>query len=121
MPVEVHANGKRLDNINVTDFAPAGEQVLCESAVRPDMSPGGVLFPETAKDIPQAGRIIAVGPGKWDEKEGRRLSIDPHVRLGRMCKFSKYSGTELEFLGTDQLKYILIPASAIQGYKNDED
>jgi chaperonin GroES len=57
---------------------------------------GGIVLPETAKDNPQKGTVLAVGPGDRDE-DGKRIPMD--VQVGDTVLFAKYSGTEIKYNG----------------------
>ena len=61
---------------------------------------GGLYIPDTAKEKPQSGKIVAVGPGKLSE-EGVR--IEPDVKVGQTVLYGKYSGTEVTVEGEDYL------------------
>jgi chaperonin GroES len=61
---------------------------------------GGIIIPETAKEKPQEGKVIAVGAGKVDEK-GKRMGMD--VKAGDRILFGKYSGNEIEVEGVEHL------------------
>lgn len=63
-------------------------------------SAGGIIIPDTAKEKPQEGKIIAVGPGKRDE-EGKRMA--PDVKKGDRVLFGKYAGTEVKIDGQEYL------------------
>jgi len=62
--------------------------------------PGGIIIPDTAKEKPQEGRIVAVGPGKLDEN-GKRIPLD--VKEDDRVLFSKYAGTEIKMEGVEHL------------------
>jgi chaperonin GroES len=66
------------------------------------MTPTGIILPETAKERPQEGRVIAVGPGRVDES-GKRVPME--VKVGDRVLFAKYAGTEFK---TDTAKKLLI-------------
>jgi len=63
-------------------------------------SAGGIIIPDTAKEKPQEGKVLAVGPGKKDEA-GKRIVLD--VSEGDRVLFGKYSGTEIKIEGTEYL------------------
>jgi chaperonin GroES len=63
-------------------------------------SAGGIIIPDTAKEKPQEGKVVAVGPGKRDE-DGKR--IPPEVKEGDRILFSKYAGTEIKIDGVEHL------------------
>jgi len=61
---------------------------------------GGIIIPDTAKEKPQQGKIIAVGPGRVDDN-GQRVA--PEVKKGDVVLYGKYAGTEVTVAGTDYL------------------
>jgi chaperonin GroES len=63
---------------------------------------GGILLPETAKEKPKQGEVIAVGPGKVDEK-GKKLPLD--LKVGDEILFSSYAGTEYK---ADEVEYLIL-------------
>jgi chaperonin GroES len=65
-----------------------------------DKSAGGIIIPETAKEKPQEGKVIAVGPGKRDDA-GNYLALD--VKVGNRVLFGKYAGTEIKLDGEEHL------------------
>jgi len=74
---------------------PLADRVLVEPAPAEEKTVGGIIIPDTAKEKPQKGTIVAVGPGKKDEP----LT----VKVGDKVLYGKYSGTELSFEGKDFL------------------
>jgi chaperonin GroES len=78
---------------------PLGDRVLVE-ALEAETTKGGIIIPDTAKEKPQQGRVIAVGPGRLSEK-GERLA--PEVKAGDTVLYGKYSGTEIEVESKDYL------------------
>lgn len=79
---------------------PLGERVLVKRIEAEEVKKGGIIIPDTAKEKPQQGEVIAVGPGKLDEK-GKRTPMD--VKKGDRILFSKYPGTEIEIDGEEYL------------------
>jgi len=73
---------------------PLADRVVVEPIEREETFAGGALvLPETAKEKPQQGEIIAVGPGRVDD-DGKRIAMD--VKLGDKVLFAKYAGTEIK-------------------------
>lgn len=72
---------------------PLGDRVIVEPVEKDEMTAGGIILPETAKEKPQQGTIVAVGPGRRDE-EGKRIPMD--VKVGDRVLFAKYAGTEVK-------------------------
>lgn len=78
------------------NLKPLGNRVVVEPIEEEEMTAGGIVLPETAKEKPQKGSIIAVGPGDRDEN-GKRIEMD--VKKGDTVLFAKYSGTEFKVEG----------------------
>jgi chaperonin GroES len=81
-------------------FRPLHDRVLVERVGEEEKSKGGILIPDTAKEKPIQGRVLAVGPGKLDEK-GKARPLD--VRKGDRVLFGKYAGTEIRLDGNERL------------------
>ena len=77
---------------------PLADRVLIKKLEAEDKTAGGIVLPDTAKEKPQQGEILAVGPGKFDEK-GNRQSME--VKVGDKVLFAKYSGTEVKVDGCE--------------------
>jgi chaperonin GroES len=77
-------------------FKPLGGRVLVEPVEQEEITAGGIILPETAKEKPQEGKILATGPGERDE-DGKRIAMD--VKVGDKVLFAKYSGTEVKMNG----------------------
>ena len=75
---------------------PLGSRVVVEPIEEEDKTSGGLFLPETAKEKPQKGNILAVGPGDRDD-EGKRIALD--VKVGDVVLFAKYAGTEIKLDG----------------------
>lgn len=75
---------------------PLGNRVVVEPLEQEEVTPSGIVLPETAKEKPQQGVILAVGPGDRDDK-GQRIPMD--VAVGDKVLFAKYSGTEVKVDG----------------------
>jgi chaperonin GroES len=72
---------------------PLGSRVVVEPLEQEEVTAGGIVLPETAKEKPQKGTVLAVGPGDRDE-DGERIPLD--VKEGDTVLFAKYSGTEIK-------------------------
>ena len=75
---------------------PLGGRVIVEPIEQEEMTAGGIILPETAKEKPQEGKILAAGPGDRDE-DGKRIAMD--VKVGDRVLYAKYSGTEVKMDG----------------------
>jgi len=75
---------------------PLGGRVIVEPIEQEEITAGGIILPETAKEKPQEGKILAAGPGDRDE-DGKRIALD--VSVGDRVLYAKYSGTEVKMDG----------------------
>ena len=82
---------------------PLADRVIVEPLEGEEKTPSGILLPETAKEKPQEGLIIAVGPGRWDEEGKKRVEME--VAVGDKVVFAKYSGNEIKL---DEKKYLIM-------------
>jgi chaperonin GroES len=76
-----------------TNLQPLGDRVVIRPAGREEMTKSGIVLPDTAKEKPQRGTIIAVGKGRRDD-DGDRIEMD--VKVGDEVLFAKYAGTEFK-------------------------
>ena len=74
---------------------PLGDRVVVKPIEQEEITAGGIVLPETAKEKPQRGSIIAAGPGKFED--GKRVELD--VKEGDTVLFAKYAGTEIKVEG----------------------
>jgi chaperonin GroES len=81
-------------------FRPLGDRVLVKRVEEEEKTKGGIIIPDTAKEKPQEGEVIAVGPGARDES-GKIQPLD--VKVGDRILFGKWSGTEVKLNGEDLL------------------
>lgn len=81
-------------------FRPLGDRVLVRRVEEEEKTRGGIIIPDTAKEKPQEGEVIAVGPGARDEA-GKVQPLD--VKAGDRILFGKWSGTEVKLEGQDLL------------------
>ncbi len=85
------------------NLRPLADRVIVEPLEREETTAGGILLPETAKEKPQEGLIVAAGPGRWDEDGKKRVPLE--VSVNDRIVFAKYSGTEIK-LGDK--KYLIL-------------
>src|ERR1700757_3244610 len=85
---------------SIMAFRPLGDRVLVRRVEEEEKTRGGIIIPDTAKEKPQEGEVIAVGPGARDES-GKIQPLD--VRTGDRILFGKWSGTEVKLNGEDLL------------------
>lgn len=81
-------------------FRPLHDRVLVRRVEAEEKTAGGIIIPDTAKEKPQEGEVIAVGPGSRDES-GKLIPLD--VKIGDTILFGKWSGTEVKIDGEDLL------------------
>lgn len=81
-------------------FKPLADRVVVKVLTGEEKTKGGILLPDTAKEKPQEGEVIAVGPGKLLDN-GQRVA--PEVKVGQKVVFAKYSGTEVKYEGEEYL------------------
>ena len=79
---------------------PLGDRILVKRIQEEEKTKGGIIIPDTAKEKPQEGKVVAVGKGKTTE-EGKL--IPPDVKAGDRILFGKYSGSEVKIEGEDHL------------------
>lgn len=75
---------------------PLGDRLVVEPMEKEQTTPSGLVLPETAKEKPQEGAVIAIGPGRRDE-DGERVEMD--VAVGDRVLYAKYGGTEIKIDG----------------------
>ena len=81
-------------------FRPLHDRILVRRIEADEKTAGGIIIPDTAKEKPQEGEVIAVGPGARDDS-GKLVELD--VRAGDRILFGKWSGTEIKLTGEDVL------------------
>ena len=86
---------------------PLGDRVLVEPIEREEITASGIYVPETAKERPQEGMVVAVGPGRKDD-DGKLISMD--VKKGDRVLYAKYGGTEVKL---EDKKYLILKETDI--------
>jgi chaperonin GroES len=81
-------------------FKPLTDYVLVSHTDVEEKTSGGIIVPDTAKEKPQEGKVIAAGPGRRD-RDGNRISME--VREGDKIMFGKFAGTEIKIDGVDHI------------------
>ncbi|HUH24591.1 MAG TPA: co-chaperone GroES [Brevundimonas sp.] len=79
-------------------FRPLGDRVLVKRVEEESKTKGGIIIPDTAKEKPQEGEVVAVGPGVRDE-DGKHVALE--LKAGDRILFGKWSGTEVKIEGDD--------------------
>ncbi|MBE3596878.1 MAG: co-chaperone GroES [Hydrogenibacillus sp.] len=85
---------------------PLGDRVIVEPAEKEEKTASGIVLPDTAKEKPQEGRVVAVGNGRLED--GKRVPLD--VKEGDRVIFSKYAGTEVKY---QEKEYLILRESDI--------
>jgi chaperonin GroES len=78
------------------NLKPLGSRVVVEPVEQEEVTAGGIVLPETAKEKPQKGKVLSVGPGDRDD-DGKYIAMD--VKVGDVVLFAKYGGTEIKVEG----------------------
>lgn len=92
-----------------TKVKPLHDRVLLKRVEPEEKVKGGIIIPDTAKEKPMEGKVIAVGAGKLDE-DGKRIPLE--VKVGDRVLFGKYAGTEIKI---DDEEHIILPEHEILG------
>ena len=85
---------------SATKLRPLGDRVVIQPTEREEMTKSGIVLPDTVKEKPQEGKILAAGPGAFDN-DGKRVAMD--VKKGDKVLYAKYAGTEFKLDGDDLL------------------
>ncbi len=95
MALQLSLHSSKLDNMSDIKMKPLADRVLVEPVEAESKTAGGIIIPDTAKEKPVKGKIVAVGIGKKDEP----MTLKP----GNIVLYGKYSGTEIQVEGKDYL------------------
>jgi chaperonin GroES len=90
---------------------PLADRIVVKPIEREEMTRGGIVLPDTAKERPMEGEVIAAGPGKMTD-DGKRVAMD--VKVGDIVVYAKYGGTEIKIDGKD---YMILNESQILAKK----
>ena len=91
------------------NLRPLNDRIVVEPLEQEEQTSSGIFLPETAKEKPQQGKVIAAGPGARDE-DGNSMALD--VQVGDTVLFAKYTGTEIKM---DGKKYLIMKESDVLG------
>ena len=83
-----------------TKLSPLGDRVVIQPTPREEMTKSGIVLPDTAKEKPQEGKVLAIGPGRMLD-DGKREPMD--VKVGQKVLYAKYAGTEFKVEGEELL------------------
>jgi chaperonin GroES len=98
---EYHMASKKLN------LKPLGDRLVVEPVEKEERTASGIILPETAKEKPQEGTVLAAGPGRTDD-DGKRVPMD--VKVGDVVLYAKYAGTEVKI---DDKKLLILKESDI--------
>ena len=91
---------------------PLADRVVVKPVTREEVTKGGIVLPDTAKEKPQEGEVVAVGPGRAGD-DGKRIPME--VKVGDIVIYAKYAGTEWKY---DDEDYLILRESDIQAKRN---
>lgn len=91
---------------------PLADRVIVKPSPKEEVTKSGIVLPDTAKEKPQEGKVIAVGPGRMDE-DGKRIAME--IKVGDTVIYAKYGGTEIK---EDGEELIILRESDILAKKN---
>jgi chaperonin GroES len=83
------------------NLKPLGDRLIVQAIEEEETTASGIVLPDTAREKPQKGKVLAVGDGKWDDDGEKRIPLD--VSEGDEVLYSKYGGTEIVVEGEDLL------------------
>jgi chaperonin GroES len=94
---------------------PLADRVIVKPLSREEVTKGGIVLPDTAKEKPQEGKVVAVGPGRLSEDGSKRIPMD--VNEGDTVIYAKYAGTEWKY---EDEEYLILRESDIQARRKEE-
>jgi chaperonin GroES len=80
---------------------PLEDRIVVKASESEQTTSSGIVIPDTAKEKPQEGKVLAVGPGRFDEDGEKRIPLD--ISVGDVVVYSKYGGTEVKYDGEEYL------------------
>lgn len=86
--------------VNVA-IKPLEDRIVVKPLDAEQTTASGLVIPDTAKEKPQEGEVLAVGPGRWDDEGEKRIPLD--VKIGDVVLYSKYGGTEVKYASVEYL------------------
>jgi len=96
----------------VTKLTPLADRLIVKPIEREEVTKGGIYLPDTAKEKPQEGEVVAVGPGRLSE-DGKRIAMD--IKVGDIVIYTKYGGTEVK---VDDAELIILRESDVLAKKS---
>ena len=85
----------------MANIKPLEDKIVVQASEAETTTASGIVIPDTAKEKPQEGKVLAVGPGRWDEDGENRVPMD--ISTGDIVIYSKYGGTEVKYNGEEYL------------------
>ena len=92
----------------MTKLKPLGDRLVVEATEQEETTASGIFIPETAKEKPQKGKVLAVGPGRLDDS-GKRITME--IKVGGSVLYAKYGGTEIKL--EDNKKVLILRESDV--------
>lgn len=86
---------KRANRLSTHTIKPLFDYILVKPLEREEVTPSGIVLPDTAKEKPQIGEVVAVGPGAFND-QGKRLPIDDNIKVGRKVVYKKWGGNDFK-------------------------
>ena len=83
------------------NIRPLEDRIVVQPGEGEQVTASGIVIPDTAKEKPQEGTVLAVGDGRWDDEGKNRIPLD--VKVGDTVLYSKYGGTEVKYNGEEYL------------------
>jgi chaperonin GroES len=83
------------------NIRPLEDRIVVQPGEGEQVTASGIVIPDTAKEKPQEGTVLAVGEGRWDDEGKKRIPLD--VKVGDIVLYSKYGGTEVKYNGEEYL------------------
>jgi len=90
-------------------FKPLGDRLIVEAIAEVEVKKGGIIIPDTAKEKPQEGKVVAIGSGKTDDS-GKKIAFE--IKVGDNVLYTKYGGTEVT---VDNNKYLILREDDVLG------
>ena len=97
--------------LNVT---PLADRVIVKPLTREEVTKGGIVLPDTVKEKPQEGKVVAVGPGRLSEDGSKRIPMD--IKEGDKVIYAKYAGTEWKY---EDEEYLILRETDIQAKRKE--
>ena len=93
--------GRSIVTATKVSIKPLEDRIVVQANEAETTTASGIVIPDTAKEKPQEGEVLAVGPGRFDDAGAKRVPVD--VKVGDIVLYSKYGGTEVKYSGEEYL------------------